>query len=239
MGPTARVLFATALTTAVVTAASYALPEQHAATGVGLAFLAATYFLVLRKDAEFIRAHGLSLGGLLEPGAIDPRKLLRDGASALLWGAGLAAILFPPFWIGFVLWWHPAKAFAFVPPTSYFDDVLGQVMVIALPEEAFYRGYLQPSLERAWSSPKADGTPRGSFRLLGAQVGWAIPATSAMFAAGHFLTEPNPQRLAVFFPSLMFGWLRNRTGGIGAAIALHAMANLFSATLGRGYGLFH
>jgi CAAX protease family protein len=259
MGPTARVLLATALTTAVVTAASYGLPERHAATGVGLAFLAATYLLVLRKDAAFIRAHGLSLGGLLEPGAIDPRKLLRDGASATLWAVGLAAILFPPFWIGFVLWWHPDKTFAFVGPTSYFDDVLGQVMVIALPEEAFYRGYLQPSLERAWSAPKAEAVPpssadapyrghnpsspamrpRGTFRLLGAQVGWAIPATSAMFAFGHFLTEPNPQRLAVFFPSLMFGWLRNRTGGIGAAIALHAMANLFSATLGRGYGLFH
>ena len=40
----------------------------------------------------------------------------------------------------------------------------------------------------------------------------------------------------MFFPALLFGWLRCRTGGIGAAW-LHAMSNLFSATLGRGYGL--
>jgi membrane protease YdiL (CAAX protease family) len=74
--------------------------------------------------------------------------------------------------------------------------------------------------------------------MLGAQLGWSTPVTSAVFALGHFLTEPHPQRLAVFFPSLLFCWLRSRTGGIGAAILLHAMANLFSSTLGRSYGLF-
>ena len=237
MGPTQRVLAATAATSAVVTAASYALPEDHAATGVGLAFLAATYLLVLRKDATFIRAHGLSLGGLLEPGAIDPRRLLRNGVQAMLWAFGLASIIFPLFWIGFVLWWHPSRTFHYVPPSSYFDAILGQLVVIALPEEAFYRGYVQTTLDDAWSPPR-EGRRQRSIRLLGANVGWAIPATSAMFALGHFLTEPNPQRLAVFFPSLLFGWLRNRTGGIGAPLLLHALANLFSATLGRGYGLF-
>lgn len=236
MGPTARVFAATALTTLLVTVASYALPEEHAATGVGLAFLAAVYVLVLRKDAATIRAQGLSLGGLLEPGAIDGRKMLRDAAKASAWALALSAILFPPFWLGFVLWWQPERAFTFVAPTSYFDEVLGQLMVIALPEEAFYRGYVQPSLDRAWASKP--GGPRRHFQLLGAQIGWSIPVTSAVFALGHFLTEPNPQRLAVFFPSLVFCWLRNRTGGIGAVILLHALSNLFSATLGRGYGLF-
>ncbi len=237
MGPTQRALAATALTTGLVTAVSYALPEEHAATGVGLVFLGATYVLVLRHDAAFIRDHGLSLGGLLEPGAIDPKKLVRDGARASAWALGLACILFPPFWLGFVLWWQPEQAFSFTAPASYLDAILGQVMVIALPEEAFYRGYVQTSLQRAGAaSPQESARP--GFRLLGAPVGWAIPATSAFFALGHFLTEPHPQRLAVFFPSLVFGWLRNRTGGIGAAVALHAISNLFSATLGRSYGLF-
>lgn len=237
MGLTQRVLAATAVTTTLVTAASYALPEDHAATGVGLVFLAATYVLVLRKDNAFIRAHGLALGGLLEPGAVDPRRLLRDSGRAVLWAFGLALLIFPLFWIGFVIWWQPARGFTYVAPPSYFDAILGQLVVIALPEEAFYRGYVQTSLDRAWSPPD-QGKPTRSIRVLGAHVGWAIPATSAMFAVGHFLTEPNPQRLAVFFPSLLFGWLRNRTGGIGAPLLLHAMANLFSGTLGRGYGLF-
>jgi hypothetical protein len=31
--------------------------------------------------------------------------------------------------------------------------------------------------------------------------------------------------------------MRARTGGIGAGVLFHAMCNLFSAMLGRGYGL--
>ena len=62
--------------------------------------------------------------------------------------------------------------------------------------------------------------------------------TCAAFALGHVLTEPNPGRLAVFFPALVFGWLRARTGGVGASIVFHALCNLFASTLGRGYGLF-
>ena len=44
--------------------------------------------------------------------------------------------------------------------------------------------------------------------------------TSALFALGHVATEFHPNRLGVFFPSLLFGWLRARTGGIGAAVVL-------------------
>jgi membrane protease YdiL (CAAX protease family) len=54
---------------------------------------------------------------------------------------------------------------------------------------------------------------------------------------GHVATIHDPGRLAVFFPSLVFGWLRARTGGVGAAIAFHALCNLFSESLMRGYGL--
>ena len=105
-----------------------------------------------------VRAHGLSLGGLLEPGA-----LIRVGcsrrASALLWALGLAAIIFPLFWIGFVLWWHPPRP-CVRGAHLVLDDVLGQVMVIALPEEAFYRGYVQPALERLPLPKQGTRAPR-------------------------------------------------------------------------------
>jgi membrane protease YdiL (CAAX protease family) len=61
--------------------------------------------------------------------------------------------------------------------------------------------------------------------------------TSAIFAVGHLLTEPNPSRLAVFFPSLLFGWMRARTGGIGASVLFHAACNLFVSFLAHGFGL--
>jgi membrane protease YdiL (CAAX protease family) len=59
--------------------------------------------------------------------------------------------------------------------------------------------------------------------------------TSAIFAVGHLFTELNAARLAVFFPSLVFGFLRARTKGIGASVAFHAMCNLFSAYLLHSY----
>jgi membrane protease YdiL (CAAX protease family) len=110
------------------------------------------------------------------------------------------------------------------------SDALGQLLVIALPEEAFYRGYLQTSLERELNK---------SISILGARVGLGLVLTSAIFAVGHLLTELSPARLAVFFPSLVFGFLRARSGGIGASLLFHAMCNLFSAYLLRSYGLMH
>ncbi|MFI5301533.1 MAG: type II CAAX prenyl endopeptidase Rce1 family protein, partial [Polyangiales bacterium] len=50
----------------------------------------------------------------------------------------------------------------------------------------------------------------------------------------HLATVHDPARLAVFFPSLLFGWMRARTGGIGAGIAFHAACNLLSDGLARG-----
>jgi membrane protease YdiL (CAAX protease family) len=35
-----------------------------------------------------------------------------------------------------------------------------------------------------------------------------------------------PWRLATFFPGLLFGWLRARTGGVVAPAVAHALSNL-------------
>lgn len=225
-----RALLIALAVTVLATVFSYGLPERYAATGVGLVFLAATYVTVLRREDQSPARFGLSLGGLLESKRIDWSRSLREMAIAIAWAVGLAIVVFPCFWIGYRIWFGLARPFAWVGPTSILDEVLGQLLVIALPEEAFYRGYLQTSLEEAW---------RPKITVLGARIGWGLVASCALFGIGHFLTEPRPERLAVFFPALLFGWLRARTGGVGASIALHAMSNMFSATLGRGYGLVH
>ncbi|HEX6765646.1 MAG TPA: JDVT-CTERM system glutamic-type intramembrane protease, partial [Polyangiaceae bacterium] len=67
-------------------------------------------------------------------------------------------------------------------------------------------------------------------------VGPSILATSAIFALGHVTTEFHPNRLGVFFPSLVFGWLRARTGGIGACVFFHAFCNLFADYVAKSYG---
>jgi hypothetical protein len=223
-----RAIGATAATTVVVTLLSRFAPERFSATAVGVAFLAATWLLVLRGDEATIREHGLSLGGILEPRPIEPRRLLRDAGLAAIYVLALIVVVFPLFWLGYRYYWHPHRHFTFRLPDAPFDTVAGQFVVIALPEEAFFRGYLQTELETAWP---------WKVKILGAELGLGWLVSCALFAAGHYLTIPNPGRLAVFFPALLFGWLRVRTRGIGAGVVFHALCNLFAATLGRGYGM--
>jgi membrane protease YdiL (CAAX protease family) len=214
--------------TLLVAGLSYLAPLDYAATVVGLAFLLATALLVLRRDAETIRHFGLSLGGLLEPMPLDRARLLRSALRACGWAFGLLAVLFVPFILGFRIYWHVRTGFHFRPPVHWVDEILGQVLVIALPEEAFYRGYLLTALDDAWGTP---------WRLAGAKLGKGFLVSSALFALGHLLTEPYPARLAVFFPALLFSWLRARTGGIGAPLLFHALCNLLAETVTRGYGM--
>lgn len=215
-------------TTAVIMAASSLLPPGWEATGVALAFLGMTYWLAIRgDDTERIRHYGLALGGLVELEALDPSRLLRDGWVAFRWALLLSTLFFPPFWAGYV-WWNGTSG-PFLPalPPDFLNLALGHLLVIALPEEAFYRGYLQTALDDAL-------TPR--LKVLGATIGPGLILTSLLFALGHVATTVHPYRLAVFFPSLTFGWLRARTGGIGAGILFHAACNLFAVFLQHGYG---
>jgi uncharacterized protein len=214
-------------TTAVVALLSR-LPDSISATAVGFGFLGATYWLVLRTDdSARINRYGLSFGGLFEPEPLSPPRLARALGRATLWALALAALCLPPFWLGFLGWWRIRAPFHGPPLSTLGSDFSGQLLVIALPEEAFYRGYLQSALDEVW-------TPR--LRWLGAELGPGLLVTSALFALGHLCTEFNVARLAVFFPALAFGFLRARTRGVGAGIIFHALCNLFASYLGQGYG---
>lgn len=223
-------LVASAIVTGVVTAASGLLPDRYVATAVGFLFLGATWALVWRGDDARVERAGLSLGGLVLPGKIDGARLARSVRVSLGWAAAFAAITFVPFFFGWRTFWHARGTFSLhVAPLEVVNEIFGQLVIIALPEEAFYRGYLQSRLDEALP---------GRIKILGATVGPALVVTSVIFALGHFATIREPARLAVFFPSLAFGWLRARTGGVGAGIAFHAACNVFSELLGKGYRVY-
>ena len=234
-----------ALVTAAVTAGSAVLPDKYVATVVGFVFLGATWALVWRGDDQRVEASGLALGGLVLPGRIDLGRLARSLAQSLRWAALLAAITFVPFFFGWRSFWHPKGSFALhVNALEVLNEVFGQLVIIALPEEAFYRGYLQSRLDEAlpgfgWRIDRTTGelVPK-RLRIFGGSVGPALLVTSLIFALGHFATIREPARLAVFFPSLLFGWLRYRTKGVGAGIAFHAMCNVFSEMLGKGFRVY-
>jgi len=163
---------------------------------------------------------------------LDVRRMLRETLTALGVAMLCALLVFPLFFLGFRLWHDVQDPFSFVRmkhvlnagrPFGWVDLVLGHLLTVALPEEAFFRGYFQTELTRSL----AEKNPSRPWR--------AIALSSALFALGHFATFPHPARLAVFFPSLAFGALRARTGGIGASVFFHALCNLYSAALFGGF----
>jgi membrane protease YdiL (CAAX protease family) len=230
--PAREALVVAAVVTLAVAVASRILPARWTAMAVGGTFLTATWIFVLRRDDNVVERAGLAFGGLVLPEPLDVRRIARDLGLALAWTLVLALLFFGPFFFGFRVYarwiWHapPGPAFSFRAAAAI-DEVLGQVGLVALPEEAFYRGYLQTRFDDASSA---------RVRVFGAAIGPSILLTSAIFAVGHVLTIPEPARLAVFFPSLLFGWLRARTGGVGASIGFHACCNIFSAMLFQSYG---
>ncbi len=106
-------------------------------------------------------------------------------------------------------------------PNQFGLWIIDQLLVVAVPEEFFYRGYLQSRLREAY--------PQGRM-LLGARLGPAFFLTAVLFAVGH-LSIFQMWRLAVFFPALVFGWLRERTGTVLGASLVHAWFNLYEMVL--------
>jgi membrane protease YdiL (CAAX protease family) len=122
--------------------------------------------------------------------------------------------------------YHGLAGFSLHLPSGFFMLAITQVLVVALPEEIFFRGYLMSRLEERWPSRR---------RLWGAPVGWSLVVSSLLFGLGHFLVDFQPGRLAVFFPALVFGWMRQRTGSLAPATLFHALCNLFSETLHESF----
>jgi len=147
----------------------------------------------------------------------------------LLWVVAAIAIAFPPIVLGApTVWGLGDLTWSFAWPGGYPQVALAHLIVVALPEELFYRGYVMGRLDDIF---------KGRRRLLGAEVGWSLLIQAVLFALGHFLVDFQPHRLAVFFPALAFGWLRARRGTIVAPILFHAASNIFMEIFRAGYGL--
>jgi len=99
---------------------------------------------------------------------------------------------------------------------------------VAIPEELFYRGYIQTRLDEVY---------RPKWNILGAKLGWGWIITCVIFAVGHSVVDFQWWHFAIFFPSLVFGWMRARTGGIIAGALFHAWSNIGVSTLDALYGV--
>jgi len=142
----------------------------------------------------------------------------------LLWAGLLAALVFP-LYVPAYRWWFGRTEFQLALPGTFWQEVVGNFLLVALPEEAFYRGYVQTRLDQVL---------RGRVRVLGAELGWGAVVATLLFALGH-LVEFRLDRLGTFLPGLAFAWLRARTGTIAAGVVFHALCNLWAQVLRYGY----
>ena len=166
----------------------------------------------------------------------------------LLFGL-LCICVFPLFALGFVAWQHiacaipPLRSLAAGPcfvtssglltgftalrwPPTPLRFAAAELLVVALPEEMFFRGYVLGRLDEVW---------RPTRTILGAKLGPALLVSSALFALCHLAVQGHPATLAVFFPALVFGWLRERTGSVLAGTLFHAACNLYIEVLQRSF----
>jgi membrane protease YdiL (CAAX protease family) len=234
-----EILSTWAAAVAVILAARLlSLADPTGLLGANLGGVAALAFVWLADGR--LRAAGRSWrqAGLPWWGAGDRRTWAAWGRGAGF-ALAVAAVLFPAFAAG---WWGWAELSSRLPeglaravgpyalpprlrpalPPRLALVAATQLLVVALPEEMFYRGWMQDAWARA--------RPGRRVRVLGAELGAGFVATQALFALGHLVTL-QPWRVATFFPGLLFGWARARTGGLAAPVVLHALSNLFLLAL--------
>jgi membrane protease YdiL (CAAX protease family) len=191
------------------------------AAGVGLAFL------IERHGVGWISKYRSTLIAAIWLYFPLPFILFKKESPAnygIGWGRGLrglgetlavSIVVLIPFYAVFFSIYPPRWALHMLPKGLPAAAVL-QFLVISLPEEFFFRGYLQTELEKI-SDRK--------WKLLGAQLGTGWIAASAIFALGHLAVFPSLLRAGVFFPALLFGWARARTGSILHSSIMHALFN--------------
>lgn len=171
-------------------------------------------------------------------------------ARGLLTAAAAMVVVFPIFVVGFIAFYEIAchsDVLAHLAPhnlcssyhgldgihaphlewnplakNSFSEFCVVQWLVVALPEELFFRGFLLRLLEQRFP-PKR--------RLLGGGVGLALVLSSLAFAIVHLPKDGDPRALAVFFPGLLFGWMRSATGSILAGAITHGASNILIKVL--------
>jgi len=92
-----------------------------------------------------------------------------------------------------------------LPPAGQF--LVRQALFAAIPEEVFFRGYLYDAFDESGWEP--------------------VILTSALFAAGHLAIHASPYRAMTFFPALLFGWGRKKSGNVYVPVLLHLAFNSF------------
>lgn len=176
-----------------------------------LGWIAPAYALASARGRDPLVAHGL----LVRSRDLRPAALV-------------SAVLLLLFAVGYVAWARlTGLTTGASPPNEVTRSVVEWLvwgfLFVAVPEEYFFRGVLQPAFDQ--------GRDGRTVRVLGANLGRGALVSAALFCLGHVTLDlavhgaTAPLRVATFFPGLWFAWLRARTGGVLAPAVAHAVAN--------------
>ena len=124
---------------------------------------------------------------------------------------GVALIVAPLCWLGLFIILQPAlqPGWPFAAPAVF----LLPVLVYPVLEEIVFRGFVQELVHKHVSD-----------RFFG-PLSIANLLTSLVFAGLHFVYHPPLWAALVFFPSLVFGFFKDRTHRLTAPIILHIFYN--------------
>lgn len=149
---------------------------------------------------------------------------------ALLLNGKLLALGLLPWLVGYHLYQN--LLFGYTPdlllPHRLATSVAYHLFFVAIPEEFFYRGYFQTRLNEVF--------PR-RFILFGIPFGHGIWIAALFFAFGHSLVHFQWWHFATFFPGLVFGLLREKTGSVITGALFHAICNIGVLLLDTAYGI--
>lgn len=199
---------------------------------VTLSTLVAIHALFIARSVPFVGAHlsyfvayllvGVPIAVLwLRRRALDffwmgPRDLARDLLTFLV----VSLVIFPPFLLAAHGWMRlvvGAGEFHFAGFPNFWNLLFVQVLIVALPEEFFFRGYFQSTMDVLFEK---------RWKIFGVCLGWGWLITAVVFAFAHTVIVYQWWHFSIFFPALVFGFLRERTGNIIAPTLFHAASNL-------------
>ncbi len=153
---------------------------------------------------------------------------IKNLKSNIIFSVYISLAIFPLYTIGFYIFHSMILGKKFLlhfpgdSPGNLISMILFHIFIAGLPEETFYRGFVQELFNRDFGK---------KWKLFGIQFGPSIFLTSFLFAIGHYIIIPHPFRLAVFFPSLLFGLMKEKTQNITLPFLFHAIANIYSGIL--------
>lgn len=152
-----------------------------------------------------------------------------DFFRGIKWFAVVTLAIMPLFTLAAHVWMISVfsyQDFRPAPLQIFAGGLFAQLIAVALPEEFFFRGFLQDRL-CAFFKPR--------WNIFGASLGWGWPLTAVIFAFAHSVIAVQWWHFSIFFPALLFGWLREKTGSITAPVLFHAFCNSWTVWFMQSY----